>query len=229
VLLASLAINTPQDILLGVTASHWSATHVVGYAPPPVQLVELLCAAQGIQLEGLQLKCSLVACMQTKCQGKLRAAQKTTRKEFEDIMLIAQQAARARLAALGLSPFFSWDNNRIQATANLANMGILPHEKVPLAPYMPDAHKVIEHTFARIKAEVKDAVYLLGPDTVMTPALAQSIVYARFWQQQQATIRADVDSLPLTYAAIARQGQFTWLDGSKHTGVAGNWPAKKYR
>lgn len=137
--------------------------------------------------------------------------------------------ATAALARHGLQPLFSWDNNKIQANADLTAMGLQPHQKLPLAPYMPDAHKVIEHLFARLKTMVLQQLYLFPNGTIITPDFAQELVWRCFWAQPTAAIAADVASLPLTYAVIAADRPFQWVDGSSHTGVAGAWPPKKYR
>ena len=171
----------------------------------------------------------LLPAMQTVNSGYTVNASKTTRQEFEDNMRLMANIARIRMAQLGLSPIFSWDNNVIQATASLQQIGILPNEQLPLGAYMPDAHQVIEHTFARLKAAVQLRLYQLGSTVQVTPQLAQQIVSECFWQLPQQHIAADVRSLPLTYAVIANNGPFQWLDGSVHVGVAGQWPPKKYR
>ena len=156
-------------------------------------------------------------------------ASKTTRLEFEHNVGFIAFIARQLMRQFGLTPLFSWDNNRIQATADLQLMGIHPWEQLPLGAYMPDAHKVIEHTFARLKAAVELRMYQLGSSVQMTPQLAQQIVAECFHQLPQQSIAADVMSLPLTYAVIANNGPFIWEDGTQHIGVAGAWPPKKYR
>jgi hypothetical protein len=167
--------------------------------------------------------------MQTKNSDYKKDAAKTTCKEFEDNMRVLAAWARLAMLPFGVSPLFSWDNNIIQATASLQSMGILPCEQLPLGNYMPDAHKVIEHAFARLKAAVRLRCYQLGSTVQMSPQLAQQIVTECFFQMPQQAIAADVRSLPLTYAVISQNGPFTWVDGTQHIGVAGAWPPKKYR
>lgn len=170
-----------------------------------------------------------VVALQTANSNYTVDAAKTTRKEFEDNMRVMAILARFKMQQYGLSPLFSWDNNIIQATASLQGMGISPGEQLPLGAYMPDAHKVIEHFFARLKAAVQLRCYQLGSTVQMSPQLAQQIVKECFVQMPQQAIAADVKSLPLTYAVIAHNGPFIWVDGTQHTGVDGAWPPKKHR
>jgi hypothetical protein len=226
-----------QHILLSVTASNGPA-----YCPTGLQVVRQATleddlwvvtarALQGCCLELLQLICSFVACvhLQTANSGYTVDAAKTTRKEFEDNMCAMSFMARGVMMQHGMSPLFSWDNNIIQATASLQAMAILAEEQLPLGAYMPDAHKVIEHFFARLKAAVQLRCYQLGSTVKMSPQLAQQIVQECFYQMPQQSIAADVKGLPLTYAVIAQNGPFVWEDGTQHTGVAGAWAPKKYR
>lgn len=110
-------------------------------------------------------------------------------------------------------------------------MGVDPAEKVPLAPYMPDGHKVIEHVFAIAKHKLVEAIYSIG-NQQLTPILAQQLVHWCFQQVVTAqSVSADADSLPLTYEVIATPANqmFMGPDGRLHEGTGGNWAPKRYR
>lgn len=133
----------------------------------------------------------------------------------------------------GLTPLFSYDNNRLQAGASYAKMGMDPKEHIPLASYMPDGHKVIEHFFNRFKAALWNSLYEEGP--VLSGEELQERVL-KIWGQMHtpehiAHIQKDVDSLPLTYEIIATPAgtQFTGPDGQIHEGVGGDWARRAHR
>ena len=125
--------------------------------------------------------------------------------------------------------YVSWDNNNIHKIADFGRMSVLPHEKLPLAEYMPDGHKVIEHFFARLKSKIMEEVYRMGSE--LTAASAQQLVLNACFQSSQQAIYKDVQSLPLTYKVIATTKGHQFLDatGKVHTGSGGDWPAKTYR
>jgi hypothetical protein len=56
-------------------------------------------------------------------------AKRTTRQEFIDIMQKLIPLARAAMAAYGLQARFSYDNNKIQQTAGMRSMGMLPERE----------------------------------------------------------------------------------------------------
>lgn len=130
----------------------------------------------------------------------------------------------------GKLPRFSWDNNSIFKSASLERMGLQPQDKVALSEYSPDLHKPIEHTFAQLKHTVQEE--LLQPRSQpLTPAEAQQLVHDCFKAISTASIRKDVESLPVTYHVVAgdkgvvSQGP----DGRYHVCSGGDWPARQYR
>ena len=171
--------------------------------------------------------------MQTVKSNYKEPAKSTTKIEFQDNIKQFWAPTRTTLQQRGFTPRISWDNNKIQKNADLGQMGVLPEEKVPLAPYMPDGHKVIEHVFARAKHELVEQVYQLGSEADrITAADAQRMVRNALSKvATPAQIKKDVDSLPLTYEVIARpRGQlFLGRDGKWHRGTGGDWPPKIYR
>jgi hypothetical protein len=176
--------------------------------------------------------------MQTKKSHYTKKAKSTTQMEFEDNVRAFWQWAKTalalecqRLGLQGVIPRISWDNNRIQKNADLGRMGVDPAEKVPLAPYMPDGHKVIEHVFAVVKHKLVDAIYSIGNQR-LTPIFAQQLVLWCFQQAISAqSVSRDADTLPLTYEVIATPaGQmFMGPDGRLHEGTGGDWAPKRYR
>jgi hypothetical protein len=164
-------------------------------------------------------------------------AKRTTRQEFIDIMQKLIPLARAAMAAYGLQARFSYDNNKIQQTAGMRSMGMLPEERVPLGEYMPDCHKVIEHTFGQLKPEVNRELYKRGHNN-LTAQAAQQLVKDCFFgmtqedkKRKQERIAADVKSLPLTYFVVSRIENVLELgpDGSYHRGTGGDWPMANLR
>ena len=169
-------------------------------------------------------------CLQTVKSKFTKDAKTTTREEFEDNVRMFWTVAKGVIARFGpLQAYVSWDNNKIQKTANLDRMGVLPHEKLPLAEYMPDGHKIIEHFFARLKGKVMEEVYKRATD--LTPGSAQQLVLDAFFHSSTKAIYKDVLSLPLTYRVIAtpKGSQFLDAKGRVHTGSGGDWPAKACR
>jgi len=70
-----------------------------------------------------------MACFFLQTKDGKREARGTTQEEFEDIMAILVRHARERLAEYGLTPLFSYDNNKIQAGARFDRMGFSPNDK----------------------------------------------------------------------------------------------------
>ena len=129
----------------------------------------------------------------------------------------------------GLPCYFSFDNDHIQKYADLRSMGIQPWEKMPLAPYSPDCHKVIEHFFHRLECDLWESIYSEGG--VYNGITLQQRAEQVFWRMRPEPIADDCSTLPLTYKVIntpANQ-QFWGENGVLHTGVGGDWPPRAYR
>lgn len=139
-------------------------------------------------------------------------------------MQVVQMHARVRLfQSHDLDPLFSWDNAGHQKWADYLNMRVSPFEHVPLAAYMPDGHKVIEHTFHRLKQALWDSIYTEGPIT--TGAQAQNRIERLFMEMPTEHFYRDAQDLPLTYQYIATDAgvRFTGPNGLEHVGTGGDW------
>lgn len=150
-----------------------------------------------------------------------------------DNMRILADLARRKLRKYNLIPLFSYDNAKIQATAELGQMGLSPQEKVPLAEYMPDGHKVIEHCFGYLKPAVQKRLYQSGklPGGGLTATEAMQLVFDCYKAYPMAAIQKDVDSLPTTYHVISQPKDSYTLgpDGLFHIGTGGDWAPKALR
>lgn len=162
--------------------------------------------------------------MQTKRSNYTEKAKGTTKQEFQDVMKLLVQQARDRMAEFHLEPRFSWDNASTQATADLEAMGLTEAEKVPLAPYMPDAHQVIEHAFANLKRDLWNNIYEHGAPK--KAAAAQERVAEVFLGQSHVSIFTNVHGkLIRCYQVVscAKGVTFEGLDGKVLEGSGGDW------
>lgn len=135
--------------------------------------------------------------------------------------------ARAAMAARGLTARFSYDNNRIQETSTLRKLGLQQGEKVPLGPYMPDCHKVIEHVFAQLKPNVTKELYATTGFQNLTSGEAQTLVERCFFQNiKQQSIYKDGMTCPVTYFVVMTDEDRMEVgpDGLYHRGSGGDWP-----
>lgn len=153
--------------------------------------------------------------------------------EFEDLMAHLVRHARALHALVpgGLAaPLFSWDNNKIQKSADLTRMGITAAEHLPLSTYSPDMHKVIEHAWNQIKFRVQRRLLQLG-GAALTAQQAQDMVEEEVRATSCSGILKDVSSLIWTYFVIASEKGVVLKapDGAYHTGTGGDWPPAQYR
>ncbi len=165
--------------------------------------------------------------MQTIASGFTEFARKTTREEFIDYMQKLVPLAKAAMAARGLPARFSYDNNRIQATATKRQLGLQRGEKVPLGNYMPDCHKVVEHVFAQLKPMVTKELYATTGLLNLTSSEAQNIVERCFFRDiKQEGIYKDGMTLPVTYFVVMTDEDRMEVgpDGLYHRGSGGNWP-----
>lgn len=170
-----------------------------------------------------------MACFFLQTKDGKREARGTTQEEFEDIMAILVRQARERLAGYGLTPLFSYDNNKIQAGARFDRMGFSPNDKVPLAPYMPDAHKVIEHAFHQLKTLLWNSIYEHG--IVASGRALQDRVQQLFFQISKESIQKDVHDLPLTYKIISTEKHHIFIEpnGHEYAGTGGDWAPRSHR
>jgi hypothetical protein len=165
--------------------------------------------------------------MQTVASGMKDPAHKTTRQEFIAIMRKLIAKARAAMAAKGLQARFSYDNNKIQATASLEAMGLRSWEKVPLGTYMPDCHKVIEHVFGQLKPKVTKMMYQTTGLQELTAVAAQELVHKCFFECiTQESIYKDGMTVPVTWFVVKTDEDQMAVgpDGLYHKGSGGDWP-----
>jgi len=137
--------------------------------------------------------------------------------------------ARQEMAAKGMQPLFSWDNNKIQKYADVSKMGLTRADVLPLSPYSPDMHKPIEHYWNHLKHNVQQR--LVQPRAQpLSAAEAIAMVEAEMRAIETMGIFKDVCSLPVTYFVnLAPKGVVAkGPDGQFHTGSGGDWPAPQY-
>lgn len=110
---------------------------------------------------------------------------------------------------------YSYDNPRIHESAAdlLERAGISPADRVPLPPYSPDMHKVIEHAHSNLQQIFKQMIR--DNSNIKTPVGYEYALRRAAKQLSKESIARDVQSLPETYKAIIKEG--------------GKWPAKKFR
>lgn len=143
-------------------------------------------------------------------------------------MKLLVQNARDKMAQFNLEPKFSFDNASTQATVDLAAMGMTEAERVPLAPYMPDGHQVIEHAFANLKRDLWNNIYEYGAPA--NAAAAQTRVQEVFMtldaDRKADSIYANVHGkLIRCYQVVstAKGLTFEGLNGKVLEGSGGDW------
>ena len=162
--------------------------------------------------------------LQTKKSNYQEEAKGTTKEEFKDIMKVLASMARLWFTAVNRTPRFSWDNASIQKNADFKAMGIEEHEKVPLAPYMPDGHQVIEHAFANLKRALWEDLYYNGD--VKDAIDAQQRVKAAFYSYEQQSVYKNTHNklvLCLQQIATPKGVTFVGVDKQLHEGTGGDW------
>jgi hypothetical protein len=128
---------------------------------------------------------------------------------------------------------FTWDNAHNNATDDdLADLGLSPGQRLPLPPYGPDLHKVIEHIIHFLKSAFKADATNAGE--ALTPEEYQAMLLEAFESITPAQVQADANTLPITYLAVARpKGSKTWvtINGKEWVveGSGGDWPRRSYR
>lgn len=160
------------------------------------------------------------------------------REEFQHLMAIA--IGKAVKAGLPLEQqYWSWDNAHANmTTAEAQALAGRKHIRLPLPPWSPDMHKVIEHVMHTLKTGFSEALDLT--EELPTPKQMQHMVRGIFYDIPAAHIQADVDTLPLTYLSIAApQGKkITVFEGDEQqgekllgrvVGVEGDWAPKALR
>lgn len=164
-------------------------------------------------------------------RDKNKKAKAMTKEEFTDIMgLLVRQAREDLQRKCGLEPIFSYDNNSVQANAKLAAMNLAEENKLELPPWSPDMHKVIEHVFAVLKGKVQARLLKLNPKC-LTPAQARDLVEECFFEITTQGIRADIESMPITWHIISTEEGLLSQgpDGRIYKGAGGGWAPTGHR
>lgn len=170
--------------------------------------------------------------------GTSTPAEHTTREEFEDNMFHIIKNRRAK-AGTDEPYYLSYDNNSIQATADLTS---LKHpdtgEEIPLAPqghrlelpaYSHDLNKPIEHLFGTVKHRIKVELYEDWAKYKDAREL-QKLVYTIFHNLAQYNldrhVAADVAGLPLLRQILSTPATILFADddGDVHVGTGGDYP-----
>lgn len=166
----------------------------------------------------------------------------TTKAEFTAILASFVAEARQLRAKKGSggegagedTVWVSFDNPAIHTDVELPE-GV---RRVPLSPYSPDIHKVIEHVFGRIKPRLPEMCWdLTGGAKDPQPNLKViRDAYVRLVRRhtEQETIAADVRGLVMTLRVIAAEKGEYIEKVLKHStllieGTAGDWPPKVLR
>jgi hypothetical protein len=130
-------------------------------------------------------------------------------------------------------PYLQYDNNKIQASADLSSIGLSPACRVPLSAYSPDLNRAIEHSFGWLKDEVRGWLYSWlqqHPNSVPSTKLLADTTHAIFMQRKQEWIEKDVLGLPQLWQVIDRDEghRFRGSNGKWLTGSGGGWTDKTH-
>lgn len=136
--------------------------------------------------------------------------------------------------------YLSFDNNAIQATANLfeipnpnnpeETVSLHPDGfKLPLPGYSHDLNRPVEHLFGTVKHLIKCELYADWGKYHNARKL-QSLVYSMFHNLPahglSSHVKEDVDGLPLLWQIISTPAgvRFTDSKGRVHVGTGGDYP-----
>lgn len=114
----------------------------------------------------------------------------------------------------------SWDNAKWHKPGNLLQIKGLPVRRLPLAALSHDLHKVVEHAINTHKATARKW-FRDHPEVQNIDDIKRE--FERLWYEvvTAEAVAKDVATLHSTYLHVARS--------RARGGVAGDWPAKKYR
>lgn len=124
-------------------------------------------------------------------------------------------------------PLFSWDNNHSQ-TAKVVDKKLFFHDtplasgetyniddhKIPIPPYSPDMHRIIEHVFNRLVHNLYARIYRF-PEQFKTPKDVADLLVHAFFEMTAESIAKDVEQMPELYAWLVNNG--------------GKWPPRGMR
>lgn len=187
------------------------------------------------------LRCHAVGDLQ-KARSPTQEAQATTREEFEDNLFHIVKAWRAKTT----DPFWlSYDNAKIQATANITTL-YHPHYpgdeeeaiqldpdtcRLKIPPYSHDINRPIEHIFGTMKHRIREALYF-EYKKYSTPKALQTMVWDLFHSHiPKKHVVRDVEGLPMLWRVLSTPYGIRFMDDDSHeaVGSGGNWPTYQYR
>lgn len=165
------------------------------------------------------------SCLQTK---KGETAKSMTLAEFADHLRNVGRELVARGERLQRQ-WFSWDNARANGgSEQLLAAGLPADHRLPLPPYSPDLHRVVEHAIGRVKAAM-DAT-MLAMATGGWPADAARVFQTALREAARNTLDAgpiihDAASLRLAYRVVAGEQGETVHDEDGHAWecTEGDW------
>lgn len=139
----------------------------------------------------------------------------------------------------------SYDNARIQATANITTLYHPDHPEDPeqaitlnpatcrlkIPPYSHDINRPIEHVFGTMKHRIREELYFeyMKYDT---PAKLQTMVWDLFHTRMPPQhVEKDVAGLKRLWQVLSTPYGIRFLDddGCEAVGTGGNWPTYEYR
>lgn len=176
---------------------------------------------------------ALVHAAQVPTKKGRRAA---TADDFEDIVAVLAEEADPRFKAAGMTekPMLSFDNASIHKA--IVDRGLLPPgvEHVPLPSRSPDLHKVIEHTFGRLKPRVHEAVFdacRAAGKAELSHLEVRTLVERTLKEVAAAEkIAGDCESLTTTLRIVGTDRDVAFVhDGREFVGTGGDWAPRGWR
>lgn len=199
--------------------------------------VELFSFLQSPQLPLTQCACTCP--LQLKNGSEL--AQSTTEEEFKDNLY---HICKAWYSKTQDPIIFSYDNNKIQAGANISTLHHPDREQAPISidvttqklelpTYSPDLNRPIEHVFGCVKTKIRQALYKHAPK-YNKGATLQTLVWDEvhaWFKKYPNSVKEDVGGLPMLWRVLSTPACVTFVDdaGHLHVGSGGDWPMSIYR
>lgn len=156
-----------------------------------------------------------------------------TRVEFADHLRNIARELEAR-GERRQEQWFSWDNARANGgSEQLAAVGLSPNHRLPLPPYSPDLHRVVEHSIGRVKAAMDASMLAMAtggwPDDAAR--VFQKALRKAATTLDTAAISHDAASLALAYRVVAGALGTTVHDdaGRPWPCTGGDWLPKELR
>lgn len=139
-----------------------------------------------------------------------------------------------KAAGIQGEPIVSWDNATIHGE-NASGHPLPPEiERIKLPARSPDLHRVIEHTFGRLKpaahAAAFDACRKAGTAEVPPSTVRQLVETTLERVSTAAQISADCERLKTTWKIVAADVNTTFeVDGREFVGSGGDWAPRRWR